>query len=149
MLNTQQITELVNLNSSHTNDTRTIPLKMLDPRWMSLADNGNLIHTRDPRPTNPIGLHLLCPLCWMVRKAPIIAPKKAIERVEGFGVHAAHCLSPQAPADMLPLPGRWNLIGDTLDELSLKGKKGSSVQFNHGCKAHFLIKNGVVKLLGE
>ena len=93
-------------------------------------------HGDGERPADCHGLHFLCPVCWIKNSGPV-------------GTHAIHCLTPAAPADMRPLPGRWEIVGDTFDTLSLIGANSGSdsVLLTGGCRAHFHIRKGAILMV--
>lgn len=77
------------------------------------------------------GIRFLCPLCWTKNKGPI-------------RTHAIICWTPKVPADLEPKPGRWNLVGKGLDDLSLVAGS-SSILLTAGCRWHGHINNGEVE----
>jgi len=79
------------------------------------------------------GLELLCPKCWTANAGPV-------------GTHHVLCWSPSVPLDVAPGPGRWNLVGTTIDDLSLVAGS-SSVALQGDCNAHFFVKAGEIELL--
>ena len=88
--------------------------------------------------TEAQGIIFLCPKCFAANGGRV-------------GTHAVICWSRSrgAPEDFSPLPGRWALAGTGIDDLSLNVDSGcekDSVQLIGGCNAHYLVKNGDVKL---
>jgi hypothetical protein len=75
------------------------------------------------------GLRLLCPKCY---DDPPIGP---------VGTHIVLCWSPKVGQDHDPKPGRWNLDGTSLDDLTLVSGS-SSVLIQGGCHAHFFVRQG-------
>lgn len=57
------------------------------------------------------------------------------------------CWQPHVPVGLAPGPGRWHLRGEDLATLSLVGVKSSSVLLTGGCRAHFFVENGLVRLV--
>lgn len=100
-------------------------------------------HLRGARPSDVMGLHLLCPVCFINNTRLVDGEWRVVA-----GIHAIHCLTPDAPPDMLPLPGRWQIVGDTFDEVSLVAGS-SSVLLDGGCNAHFWIRDGAIHFAGE
>lgn len=76
------------------------------------------------------GVWFLCPKCW----------KKNGGRV---GTHAVLCWNPSVPPTLDPKPGRWNLVGTGLHDLSLVAGS-SSIKLTAGCEWHGFIKAGEV-----
>ncbi len=77
------------------------------------------------------GVRLLCPKC---HDDPPVGP---------VGTHAIICWSPKISQDHDPKPGRWNLVGTSLDDLTLVAGS-SSVLIQGGCLAHFFVRDGRV-----
>lgn len=76
------------------------------------------------------GVIFLCPKCFLANGG-------------SKGTHGVICWNPSVPQDTSPTPGRWNLVGSSLDDLSLVAGS-SSVQLNGGCSAHFHVTNGSI-----
>lgn len=81
------------------------------------------------------GVKFLCPLCFNANGGPV-------------GTHIVVCWGPAAPADKKPGPGRWTLVGDSIDTLTLGEVPGKtrSVLLMGGCGWHGFITNGVATL---
>lgn len=88
------------------------------------------------------GIMFLCPVCFL--------------RNEGVrGTHSVICWSADVPQDFVPKPGRWNMSGIWFHNLSLHGTTSDSVDLSRtlgdyivqGCRAHFFVKNGTVKIV--
>jgi hypothetical protein len=75
------------------------------------------------------GIRMLCPKCY---DDPPIGP---------VGTHSLICWSPTISQDHSPKPGRWNLVGTSIDDLTLVAGS-SSVLLQGGCDAHFFVRNG-------
>lgn len=76
------------------------------------------------------GVQFLCPVCFSKNSGSV-------------GTHSVICWKPSVPQDTSPTPGRWNLVGAGIDDLSLIARS-SSVKLESGCKAHFHVKNGAI-----
>ncbi len=89
------------------------------------------------------GVMFLCPLCFDRNRGAV-------------GTHSVICWQPHVPQDVFPKPGRWNLIGTGLADLSLRNGS-SSIQlpdnsrvdipgderlYRDPCGAHFFVTNG-------
>ena len=46
-------------------------------------------------------------------------------------------------------PGRWSLVGDSFENLSLDGGSSSSVLCEYGCRAHFFVKDGHIEMCDD
>lgn len=78
-----------------------------------------------------------------------LCPKCMAASLDGRrGVHGVICWSENrgTPADYQPGPGRWALVGTSLDDLTLDGENGRtrSVLLLGGCNWHGYITNGDV-----
>jgi hypothetical protein len=78
------------------------------------------------------GIMFLCPECTR-RKL----------NGEKIHVHSILCWNPSVPQTILPIPGRWNILGDNFEDLTLQNGS-SSVALTGACNAHFCIKNGEI-----
>ena len=105
----------------------------LRPAWLVAADTTFRHDFARQRPAQVIGLHHLCPKCWMTNGGET-------------GTHGIHFLTPDAPATMRPLPGRWVLEGDDFGELTAIGATSDSILVEGGCEAHYFLKDGEVTL---
>lgn len=79
------------------------------------------------------GLFFLCPTCFTTNSGRV-------------GTHSILCWSPEAPSDIPPGPGRWNLHGTGLHDLTLKGVTSDSVLLTSGCAAHFFVREGRIEM---
>ena len=77
------------------------------------------------------GVRMLCPQCF---DDPPIGP---------IGTHSVICWSPAISQDHAPRPGRWKLVGTSIDDLTLVAGS-SSVLLQGGCAAHFFVRDGCV-----
>lgn len=76
------------------------------------------------------GIIFLCPKCFRDHNGSV-------------GTHSCICWSPKVPPDVDPKPGRWELTGTCLDDLTLRAGS-SSILLVGGCNAHFFITNGEI-----
>lgn len=74
------------------------------------------------------GVWFLCPKCFHDNGGDV-------------GTHMVLCWSPKVPQSRPPTPGRWELTGTGLTDLTLVAGS-SSIQLTGGCNAHFWIRNG-------
>lgn len=74
------------------------------------------------------GIRFLCPKCFAAKAGP-------------SGVHSIICWSPAVPQDTSPKPGRWEMRGTGIDDLTLVAGS-SSVLLTGGCAAHFYVRDG-------
>jgi hypothetical protein len=77
------------------------------------------------------GLWFLCPACYVANKG-------------SKGTHALLCWSVKVGQDVTPRPGRWQLVGTCIDDLTLVAAQSSIRLTDSPCKAHFYIRNGVI-----
>lgn len=82
--------------------------------------------------SNADGVEFLCPKCFEANHHSSI------------GVHSVLCWSPSVPQTTSPTPGRWEMLGTGLDDLTLRAGS-SSVLLTEGCQAHFFIENGAIR----
>jgi hypothetical protein len=78
------------------------------------------------------GVQFLCPKCWTANGGPV-------------GTHAVICWNPSVPPTLDPKPGRWNLVGTGLHDLSLVAGS-SSIKLLAGCEWHGFVTKGEVTL---
>jgi hypothetical protein len=76
------------------------------------------------------GVQFLCPTCFQKNGGP-------------RGTHLVICWRPHISQSMTPRPGRWQLQGTSLEDLTLVAGS-SSVQIKGGCNAHFFVRNGEI-----
>ena len=107
-------------------------LHELEPQLLHRETNpeGHEIHRYVDTLAEADGVMFLCPKCFQANKGPV-------------GTHSVICWSPRVPLDVPPKPGRWNLTGTSLEDLSLVAGS-SSVQVGGPCRAHFWIRGGLV-----
>ncbi len=80
------------------------------------------------------GVMFLCPKCF---EDPPVGP---------VGCHSIICWRPLVPPNIDPKPGRWELVGTSIADLSLVAGS-SSVALTGGCSAHFFVKGGAIERL--
>ena len=84
------------------------------------------------------GLIFLCPTCYQANGGNV-------------GTHAIVCWLSEGrnaqavPAHWNPGPGRWLIVGDTFETLTLNAHGARSVLLRGGCNAHFHITNGEIQ----
>lgn len=81
------------------------------------------------------GVVFLCPQCFAANEGP-------------KNTHGVICWGPRVGSEFHPGPGRWELLGSGLHDLSLGGAHGrsDSVQLlgEKGCRAHFFVTEGCI-----
>lgn len=77
------------------------------------------------------GVLFLCPKCFADNQGPI-------------GTHGIKCWEPHVPQDTPPTPGRWEMLGNDLNDLTLTASS-SSIALTGGCRAHFYVRNGAIE----
>lgn len=107
-----------------------VRLSELKPTWLQYRGDPAVRHVQLLR-EGANGIQFLCPACFLANNK------------QSMGVHRVICWDPSVPQTVTPVPGRWQLLGDSFENLTLKAGS-SSVQLNGGCKAHFFINNGDV-----
>ena len=104
-------------------------LRELDAKFLKREDS-HMFHITE-QIVGADGVMFLCPKCFLGHP-------------DGIGVHSVICWSPSVPQDTSPQPGRWNLVGTGIDDLSLVAGS-SSVLLRGGCNAHFHVTNGKIE----
>lgn len=79
------------------------------------------------------GVIFLCPVCFKNNGGPV-------------GTHSIICWKPSVPLAQSPGPGRWNLIGTSIDDLTLQAGSSSVLLQGAPCRAHFFIRNGEIQI---
>ena len=74
------------------------------------------------------GLMFLCPTCY-------------VDNGGSVGTHWVMCWSLKVGQEFSPNPGRWNILGTSLDDVSLVAGS-SSVAITGNCGAHFWVTSG-------
>ena len=105
-----------------------LQLTDLDARFLKVDDETHY-HTVD-NIGDADGVLFLCPKCFR-------------ENSGSVGTHSVLCWSPKVPQSIPPAPGRWNMVGTGLGDLSLVAGS-SSVLLTSGCQAHFYVRNGEI-----
>lgn len=77
------------------------------------------------------GIMFLCPVCFKANNGSV-------------GTHSIICWRPMVPPNVDPKPGRWELQGTNLSDLTLVAGS-SSILIQGGCNAHFFIRNGMIE----
>lgn len=103
----------------------------LEPRFLrhEITD-GKLFLVKVDSINEAQGIWFLCPKCWKANEGPV-------------GTHSVICWNPTVPPEIHPKPGRWNLIGTSLEDLSLVAGS-SSILLTAGCLWHGFITKGEV-----
>lgn len=78
------------------------------------------------------GIQFLCPTCFAANGGSI-------------GTHSIVCWSPSVPQNTSPKPGRWEMKGSSLADLTLVAGS-SSVLLPGPCHAHFFVRNGHIEM---
>lgn len=99
----------------------------LDPEFLARDDDRHFHYVDDIGDAD--GVWFLCPKCFA-------GSGRA-------GTHSVLCWAPNVPQTTGPQPGRWELTGTGLEDLTLVAGS-SSVQLIGDCQAHFFIRNGEV-----
>src|SRR5215467_4566841 len=92
-------------------------LKMESPEtWRAIGSTA--VHDAD-------GIRFLCPKCFL---------DKTLDHV-----HSVICWRKHVPLTIHPKPGRWEFVGYSFYDLSLKAES-SSILLLSGCRAHFFVE---------
>jgi len=78
------------------------------------------------------GVKFLCPVCFAANGGNV-------------GTHGITCWSPTVPQTITPVPGRWEMHGTGLEDLTLVAGSSSVHLTGPGCGAHFHIRNGNIE----
>lgn len=81
------------------------------------------------------GIWFLCPKCYIANGNSDV------------GTHWVLCWAPHVPQTIDPKPGRWNLRGTGIADLSLVAGSSSVQLTGGGCMAHFFVQNGEINSL--
>jgi hypothetical protein len=108
-----------------------VRLADLEPQFLRVEEAGRVLRHVDTL-AEAEGIMFLCPVCFA----------KNAGRV---GTHAVICWRPSVPQYVLPGPGRWEFEGTGYEDLTLRAGS-SSVLLNGGCKAHFFVTDGQIRL---
>jgi hypothetical protein len=110
------------------------PLTDLEPQWLLAIENADGHFMRYVERKDANGIFFKCPKCYDAKGRTT------------RGVHGIICWDATVPLkpDVWVGPGRWELVGDTYETLSLRAGS-SSVRLTSGCEAHFFVDNGQVR----
>lgn len=96
------------------------------------------------------GICFQCPKCWeaCTQYGEPLDYKGEPNEYAGqkIGVHYVICWSPRVPQTTHPVPGRWEMLGTSLADLTLKAGSSSILLTGEGCKAHFFIEDGAIRM---
>ena len=102
----------------------------LDASLRKLTSTDRCTHSEIQDVASADGVLFQCPKCFVALGGAV-------------GCHYVLCWSPKVPDDVVPKPGRWNLVGTSLADLTLVAGS-SSVLLVGGCAAHFFVRNGEI-----
>lgn len=77
------------------------------------------------------GLEFLCPVCFKANNGSV-------------GTHGIICWTPKVPQTTSPTPGRWNIQGTSLADITLVAGSSSVSLPTAPCRAHFFVRNGEI-----
>lgn len=76
-----------------------------------------------------------------------VCPKCMLENdMKRPGCHSIICWAPTVPQTTSPTPGRWEMLGGSYDDLTLRAGSSSILLTGPGCGAHFFIESGNVRM---
>ena len=99
----------------------------------------------DKGPEGAGGISFDCPQCSLHLNS------KGIYHWDELSIipHILYLYVPEAfEADPMIGPGRWNLVGNNFEDLSLINGS-SSVLCSYGCYAHFFVRNGGIEMCSD
>lgn len=105
-------------------------------------DSVGTVHMRTVHPpartrSEVKGIMFVCPVCLVLND------------YDRRGVHSHLCWQPDVPADFVPGPGRWWVLGETFADCTLKGQSSDSV-LSKGLGCHFFVRAGRIEFaMGE
>lgn len=105
-------------------------LRQLEARFLRIRDSHHYDHVESISEAD--GVVFVCPKCFA----------EGGNRREG--VHSVICWKPSVSPTISPGPGRWDLSGTGIDDLTLVAGS-SSVLLTRGCHAHFFVRNGHIE----
>lgn len=105
-------------------------LSELEPYFLKREPDGS--STRDCSFEEADGIIFLCPKCFETNKGEV-------------GTHSVICWQPHVPPNVDPKPGRWKFEGTGIEDLTLVAGS-SSILLLGGCRAHFFIEQGKVRM---
>ena len=106
-------------------------LAVLEPQLLKLVDDERSLHG-DVSWAEADGLMFSCPRCWVDNGRSLI------------GTHVMICWRPHVGQEHTPRPGRWQMVGTSLADVSLVAGS-SSIKIEGGCNAHFFVRNGQIQ----
>lgn len=108
-------------------------LAELEPQWLRWEPPNTDTWRRLDVREGANGIIFVCPKCFEANghKRP--------------GVHSIICWDPSVPQTVFPNPGRWELVGDNFDVLTLRAGSSSILLTGPGCQAHFFIRDGNIE----
>ena len=112
-----------------------ISLAVLEGGFVRRQGSG---YHEEPTIESADGILFVCPLCWLAFK-PQAHGKDGPQIVRG--VHSVLCWRPRVPAGIDPGPGRWELQGTGIGDVTLVAGS-SSIQLQGGCNWHGYVRNG-------
>jgi len=101
----------------------------LEPQFLAVEEPGRTYRHVDTI-EEADGVQFLCPKCFKANGGAV-------------GTHSVQCWSPKVSPTETPGPGRWNLLGTGLHDLTLQAGS-SSVLLTSGCRWHGFVRNGEV-----
>lgn len=108
----------------------SLTLTQLGAEFVRIVDDTT--HKRGVAIAEADGVMFMCPVCYQKNKG-------------SRGTHWVLCWRPRVDAPRPPGPGRWEMEGTGLVDLTLKAGS-SSILLTSGCRAHFFVRNGKIEL---
>lgn len=105
----------------------------LEPEFIKLESEDTWRTISSTLVADADGIIFKCPKCFVKNKGPV-------------GTHSVICWKPSVPLTIHPKPGRWEFVGHSFYDLSLKASS-SSVLLLGGCGAYFFVESGMIRML--
>lgn len=109
-------------------------LTELEPSFLRIEEPGRVYQDVDTL-AEAQGVRFLCPLCFVTCGGSV-------------GCHSVICWDATRGVlpEETPKPGRWQMLGTSLADLTLRAGSSSVLLTGDGCKAHFFIENGDIRM---
>jgi hypothetical protein len=109
-------------------------LTELEPEFLKLESEDTWRTISSTLVADADGIIFKCPKCFIENNGPV-------------GTHSVICWKLHVPLTIHPKPGRWNLIGYSFYDLSIRADStnSSSIRLG-GCGAHFFVEAGEIRM---
>jgi hypothetical protein len=113
---------------------QTMRLTDLEPFFLQIEEPRRLYKQVDTL-AEAQGVQFLCPKCF-------------VDCGGSVGCHSVICwdATKGVTPEETPKPGRWQMLGTGLTDLTLRAGSSSVLLTGDGCKAHFFIEAGEIRM---